>query len=348
MPTVLITGINGFVAVHTAVQYLENGWNVRGTVRSKEKGDKALALPCFKQYKEKINYVIVEDLIKGDFSEALKGVDAIAHCASPWHFNGKKWSDYRDPAVEGTSNILEQAAKIDSVKNCAIISSFAAVGDCLKPYSEQKGRVYTENDWLPQTEKDCEEAEKNNHPMAPVMWYCASKKFAEIAAFETQKRVSAKYTLAAINPPMILGPAIHYADAQGLDKSDVSTSSLYAALAAGKDASIPDTSFTAWADVRNVAFGLYAVNANGKNGRFSIYDGDFDWELLAKEARQYRPDLDASIPNVPKDKQTPVEQGTYTIDTSKAEKELGFKRIPREKMVKDTLAQLETLGAFRA
>lgn len=178
MPTVLITGINGFVAVHTAVKYLENGWNVRGTVRSADKGDKALALPVFKQYKDKIDYVIVEDLIKGDFSEALKGVDAIAHCASPWHFNGKKWAEYRDPAVKGTTNVLEQAAKVDSessglrifpgivangsgVKNCAIISSFAAVGDCMKPYSEQKGRVYTEDDWLPQTEKDCEDAEKS-------------------------------------------------------------------------------------------------------------------------------------------------------------------------------------------
>jgi len=37
--------------------------------------------------------------------------------------------------------------------------------------------------------------------MAASMWYCASKKYAEIAAFETQKRVGAKYTLAAINPP---------------------------------------------------------------------------------------------------------------------------------------------------
>ena len=114
MPTVLITGINGFVAVHTAVKYLENGWNVRGTVRSADKGDKALALPCFKQYKDKIDYVIVEDLIKGDFSEALKGVDSIAHCASPWHFNGKKWAEYRDPAVTGTTNVLEQAAKVES------------------------------------------------------------------------------------------------------------------------------------------------------------------------------------------------------------------------------------------
>jgi hypothetical protein len=38
-------------------------------------------------------------------------------------------------------------------------------------------------------------------PMAASLWYCASKKYAEIAAFETQKRVKAKYTLAAINPP---------------------------------------------------------------------------------------------------------------------------------------------------
>lgn len=117
--------------------------------------------------------------------------------------------------------------------------------------------------------------------MAPVMWYCASKKFAEIAAFETQKRVSAKYTLAAINPPselrtcpcflfngartdgrpiVILGPAIHYADAQGIDKSDVSTSSLYAALAAGKDASVPDSSFTAWADVSLLSASSFRVS----------------------------------------------------------------------------------------
>jgi hypothetical protein len=49
---------------------------------------------------------------------------------------------------------------------------------------------------------------------------------------------------------VILGPSIHYADAEGIESSDVSTSSLYAALAAGKDAKIPDTAFTAWADVR--------------------------------------------------------------------------------------------------
>lgn len=83
MPTVLITGINGFVAVHTAVQFLENGWNVRGTVRSKSKGEKALALPCFEKYQGKIDFVVVEDLIEGDFSEALNGVEAVSSCDGP-------------------------------------------------------------------------------------------------------------------------------------------------------------------------------------------------------------------------------------------------------------------------
>ena len=99
--------------------------------------------------------------------------------------------------------------------------------------------------------------------------------------------------------------------------------------------------------MRNVAFGLYTVNVKGAQGRYSIYDGDFDWELLAKDARKARPDLDASIPEVAEDKKTPVDQGTYTIDTSKAEKDLGFKNVARETMVKDVLAQFETLGALK-
>jgi nucleoside-diphosphate-sugar epimerase len=78
MPTVLITGINGFVAVHTAVKFLENGWNVRGTARSSSKGESALALPVFEKYKGKVDFVVVEDLINGDFTEALEDVEAVS------------------------------------------------------------------------------------------------------------------------------------------------------------------------------------------------------------------------------------------------------------------------------
>jgi hypothetical protein len=39
------------------------------------------------------------------------------------------------------------------------VSSFAAVGDFSKPFYEQKGKVYTEDDWLSWTEEDCEKVD---------------------------------------------------------------------------------------------------------------------------------------------------------------------------------------------
>lgn len=81
MPTVLITGLNGFVAVHTALIFLKNGWKVKGTVRSMEKGEKVKALPVFKDSKD-IELTVVEDLVEGDFTEALKGVDAVSRACN--------------------------------------------------------------------------------------------------------------------------------------------------------------------------------------------------------------------------------------------------------------------------
>jgi hypothetical protein len=38
----------------------------------------------------------------------------------------------------------------------AVVSSFAAIGDFSTPPTEQDGKVYTEKDWLPMTEEECE------------------------------------------------------------------------------------------------------------------------------------------------------------------------------------------------
>jgi nucleoside-diphosphate-sugar epimerase len=85
MPTVLITGLNGFVAIHTALVYLANGWNIRGTFRSQSKAHKTLALPVWGDAVKqgKIQTIIVEDLIEGDFSKALEGVEAVSRYVEP-------------------------------------------------------------------------------------------------------------------------------------------------------------------------------------------------------------------------------------------------------------------------
>jgi hypothetical protein len=47
------------------------------------------------------------------------------------------------------------------VKAIAVLSSFAAIGNFKTPAPEQDGKVYTEADWNPVTEEDCDEAERD-------------------------------------------------------------------------------------------------------------------------------------------------------------------------------------------
>lgn len=57
---VLVTGASGFIAVHTVEAFLDKGYPVVGTVRSKEKGEYLKDL--FKGKKAPFDYVIVEDI----------------------------------------------------------------------------------------------------------------------------------------------------------------------------------------------------------------------------------------------------------------------------------------------
>ena len=82
---VLVTGANGYLATWVTEKYLEAGYSVRGTVRSSSKG--AFLNDKFVHYGDRFELVVVEDITKdGAFDDAVKGVDAIAHIASPFHF----------------------------------------------------------------------------------------------------------------------------------------------------------------------------------------------------------------------------------------------------------------------
>jgi nucleoside-diphosphate-sugar epimerase len=90
---VLVTGANGYIPIWTVSSFLSRGYSVRGTVRSSAKGDHLLKY--FSEYAKeggkdgvKLELVVVVDITKeGAFDEAVKGVDGIAHMASPFHEN---------------------------------------------------------------------------------------------------------------------------------------------------------------------------------------------------------------------------------------------------------------------
>lgn len=87
------------------------------------------------------------------------------------------------PAINGTTSILEATQKYNSaVSRVVVTSSFASVLDPMQ--GQRPGYVYTEADWNPVT------VEQANS--SPVMAYLASKTFAERAAFDyvEEKKVS--------------------------------------------------------------------------------------------------------------------------------------------------------------
>ena len=85
---VLVSGANGYIAVWVVRTLLDRGFSVRGTVRSESKIPHLKKV--FKDEFEKglLEVVIVPDItVSGAFDEAVKGVDAIEHTASPLHMN---------------------------------------------------------------------------------------------------------------------------------------------------------------------------------------------------------------------------------------------------------------------
>ncbi|CAE6377577.1 unnamed protein product [Rhizoctonia solani] len=115
------------------------------SIRSISKGDYLVNL--FKSYGDKFTYIIVEDIGKERaFDEAVKGVHGIAHTASPFHYDSEDPKEIIDPAVRGTTGILESVNKYGSmVKRVVITSSVASVTDGMY-HLKTPGTVYTEND----------------------------------------------------------------------------------------------------------------------------------------------------------------------------------------------------------
>ncbi|OCF45835.1 hypothetical protein I317_00323 [Kwoniella heveanensis CBS 569] len=346
---VLITGLNGFVAPHIAIAFLEKGWDVVGTVRTASKRDTVLDLPTLRSWTEdgQLTAVIVEDLISADWSRVLEGVDAIVHAASPFDLTLKTYEEFSRPAIEGTVNLLTAASKVSSIKAVVDVSSTAAVLNVLKPFTDHNGKIYTEDDWQELTEED---AKKEGN--GPGHWYCASKKYASLAAQKVKKDTNASWSLTTVCPPAIFGPPIHVSDASQIANAtpgtDVSTATLWAFFTGGEDSPLPAAFDPVFVDVRDLAEAIYLGITKRVNGRFLTSNGSYTAQRLVNIARKARPDLKQYIVRGNPEGSFELPEGSFKLDTSKSVKELGLTYRKLEETVVDTIAQFEKLGAYRS
>ncbi|KZT02568.1 NAD-P-binding protein [Laetiporus sulphureus 93-53] len=325
---VLVTGANGFIAMWVVRTLLHAGYSVRGTVRSEGKAKHPRQV--FASYGNKLEIVIVEDITKeGAFDEAVKGVDAIAHLASPFHFKSDDPDELIVPAVKGTTRILESAlAYGTTVKRVVVTSSVASVMQ-----QQDTPRTFSELDW---NDAAVNEVREKGRGASPAAKYRASKTLAERAAWEfvEKDKGAIGWDLVVLNPPYVFGPVIQEVGApEALNGSMLDW--FDSVLKGSLDAKQLSTIGWPWIDVRDLANAhLLALQKEAAGGeRIIVSEGVSMWQDFVNAARKYGANISEG------DTSYNIKTATHHVmyDTSKAARLLGIKYRSIEESTKDII-----------
>ena len=239
---VLLTGISGWIAKHTAIELLNSGYEVLGTIRNKDLINQTEE--TIKKYApiEKLSFVEL-DLLKDDgWNKAAIGCKYIMHIASPFPF---KVSNNRESllpvAVDGTMRVLK-AGLSANVEQFIVTSSIVAMfrkPNRTNPYS------FGEKDWT------------DENWIQGVSDYFLSKTKAERIAWEFMESKGLKNKMTTINPGGVFGDA--------LDKKGSTSIEYVRQFLKGKFPAAPKWGVLI-SDVRDVAKSHVACIGNKKVG----------------------------------------------------------------------------------
>jgi nucleoside-diphosphate-sugar epimerase len=169
----------------------------------------------------------------------------------------------------------------------------------------------------------------------------ASKTFAERAAWEFVEKEKPNFTLTTMNPPLVLGPIVHYLNSlSALNTSNQRIRSLITGEAKNE---IPETGTFLWVDVRDLALGhVLAIELPAAaNKRFFITAGYFNNKQLADIIRANFPEYADQLP--PKDAKGGdfPKEGLYKYDNSRTIEILGIKFRSLEESTVDLVKSLK-------
>ena len=254
---VLVTGANGFVASWLVKRLVEAGVTVHGTVRDISDPRKVTHLnQISKKGPGKIKLFQADLLDAGSFLDAMKKCTIVFHTASPFIIDAKRinnpQTDFYDPIVNGTKNILQTVDDTNTVKKVVLTSSIVALyGDLNECLTPPQGMI---------TEKDWNKTSSIHH-----IPYSYSKTMGEKLAWEKVEQQN-RWELVAINPPVVVGPSIAGFSTSGSD--DMIKSFINGSLKAGA----PPVAF-GMVDVRDVAEAhVRAAFMKNAQGRYIILD----------------------------------------------------------------------------
>ena len=196
---VLVTGGNGFVATWCIVRALEQGFDVRTTVRSLSKEPRLRSiLAGAVDAGDRLEVVLADLTSDSGWAEAVAGCSYVLHVASPMIATRRPEEVIR-PAVEGVHRVL-RAARDGGVRRVVYTSSCGAIYYGHPAQTEP----FDETSWT-------------NLEASNMSLYVRSKTLAERAAWDFIAAEGGSLELATVNPTGIFGPALDPENASSLD-----------------------------------------------------------------------------------------------------------------------------------
>jgi len=190
---VLLTGISGWIAKHTAIELLNLGFEVLGTVRNKNLIEQTKDTISKYAPIDKLSFLELDLLKDHGWDVAAKECKYIMHIASPFPMKVSNDREKLLPvAVDGTLRVLNSGIK-NNVDQIIVTSSIVAMfrkPNRSNPYS------FGENDWT------------DENWIEGVSDYFLSKTKAERAAWEFMESKGLKNKLTTINPGGVFGNAL--------------------------------------------------------------------------------------------------------------------------------------------
>jgi nucleoside-diphosphate-sugar epimerase len=276
---VLLTGATGYLGANILKLLLEQGYSVHMTTRSIAKTN---AEHWFQQLKKKHPNSI--QLFEADleqpkaFHEALAGVQAVIHSASPFKVQGIKSAqrDLLDPAVQGTENLLTALDDFPEVKKVIVTSSIAAIYGDAADIELHSSDQFNETHW-------------NTSSSLTHQPYSYSKVSAEKAAWKINE--GKPWKLITINPGFILGPSI-------TPRTDSTSIRFMLDMLNGKfQVGVPKISFCV-VDVRDVASShILALESEHAAGRHICTNISLRTIEIADLIKQHTPVNKGKIPS---------------------------------------------------
>jgi len=244
MEKVLVTGGSGFIGLHCIQQLLDQGFQVKTTIRSDTRQMEIVnAMTKHSSHPENLEFFVADLLHDAGWNEAVSDCQYVLHVASPFVIeNPEDENVLIKPAVEGTLRVLT-ACKNTSVRKVVLTSSVAAIA-----YGHSKNKtLFDENDWSDTT--------------GDISAYAKSKTLAEKAAWDFMEKLADDETfeLTAINPSAVTGPML---------TDDIGTSNSFIVQLAGGVMPVVPKIHMGFVDVRDVAKAhIFAMTSSKANGQ---------------------------------------------------------------------------------